>query len=112
MRGLSARCCRPCRRKPSSPACSIFSKPSRLPKEEEEDYFAAEALLQREVPNGVIVSAAVPCPLPRLRGRYRFHVELRAQDRATLRRVARKLQELTPPKGVVVVIDVDPLTLA
>ncbi len=53
-----------------------------------------------------------PCPLERLRGRYRYHILLRGQNRAELRRVARELQTISPPKGVVVVIDVDPLTLA
>jgi len=80
--------------------------------QDEADEFAAAALLHRDVPGGVIASDAVPCPLPRLRGRYRYHVELRGKDPAALRRLARQLQEITPPKGVTVVIDVDPLTLA
>ena len=76
------------------------------------DPFGTEELLQRELPGGVSVNDATPCPLERLRGRYRYYVVLRGQDRGALRRVARKLQEMTPPKGVVVVVDVDPLSLA
>jgi primosomal protein N' (replication factor Y) len=74
--------------------------------------FATAALLQRELPGGVIVNDATPCPFPRLRDRYRYHVVLRGQDRASLRELARNLQQIPPPKGVVVAIDVDPLSLA
>ncbi|HEX2948752.1 MAG TPA: hypothetical protein VHV83_04165, partial [Armatimonadota bacterium] len=80
--------------------------------EEDDDPFCAEDLLQRDIPNGIIVNDAAPCPLPRLRGRYRYHVVLRGQERSVLHRLARSLQEITPPKGVHVVIDIDPLTLA
>lgn len=79
---------------------------------EVEDPFGSEELLQREIPGGVIVNDAVPCPLPRLRGRYRYHVLLRGQDHATLHRLAKAMRSINPPKGVHVVIDVDPLTLA
>ncbi|MHB9131741.1 MAG: replication restart helicase PriA [Armatimonadota bacterium] len=80
--------------------------------EEEEDPFGAEELLHRDVPGGVVVNDAAPCPLERLRGRYRYHIVLRGQDRPTLLRLARQLQDLTPPRSVHVVIDVDPLSLA
>ncbi len=80
--------------------------------EEEEDPFGAEELLQRELPGGVSVNDPTSCPLERLRGRYRYHILLRGQNRAELRRVARELQAITPPRSVVVVIDVDPLSLA
>jgi primosomal protein N' (replication factor Y) len=78
----------------------------------EDDPLGAEALLGRDVPTGVTVNDAVPCPLVRLRGRYRYHVELRGSSPAALRALARTLHAITPPKGVFVVIDVDPLTLA
>ncbi|HEY3378693.1 MAG TPA: primosomal protein N' [Armatimonadota bacterium] len=94
------------------PGLLDFLKVDAEESEEEEDPFGAEALLQRPLPGGVLVDGPTPCPLPRLRGRYRFHVVLRGKDRATLRRVARALQEMTPPRGVHVVVDVDPLTLA
>ncbi len=79
---------------------------------EEDDPLGAEVLLGRDVPGGVTVNDAVPCPLTRLRGRFRYHVELRGANPAALRTLARTLQAITPPKGVTVVIDVDPLTLA
>jgi len=80
--------------------------------EEEDDPFGAEALLQRDLPAGINVNDPTPCPLERLRGRYRYHVILRGQNRPELRRVARELQTIAPPKGVVVVVDVDPITMA
>ena len=83
-----------------------------IPAAPEEDPLGAVALLDREIPAGITVNDAVPCPLSRLRGRYRYHVELRGQDRTALHRLARALQDMTPPKGVHVVIDVDPITLA
>ena len=79
--------------------------------EEDDDPFDAEILLHRDIPE-VSVNAPAPCPLTRLRGRYRYHVVLRGQDRTAVRRLARTLREITPPKGVYIVIDVDPLTLA
>jgi primosomal protein N' (replication factor Y) len=80
--------------------------------EPEDDPCGAEALLGRDVPDGLIVNDPAPCPLPRLRGRYRYHLVLRAQDRVALRKLARALQDITPPKGVMVVMDADPLSLA
>jgi primosomal protein N' (replication factor Y) len=77
----------------------------------EEDPLGAEALLGRALPE-VAVNDPAPCPLARLRGRFRYHVVLRAQDDAALRQLARTLQEITPPRGVSVVTDVDPLSLA
>ena len=78
----------------------------------EPDPFGAEALLARPVPGNVVVDGPAPCPLERLRGRYRHHLILRGQDRRALLKLARTLQEITPPKGVQVVFDVDPLSLA
>lgn len=90
----------------------LLDEPDEAEEKEEEDPFGAAALLQRELPGGVSVNDATPCLLERLNGRYRYHLLLRGQHRADLRRVARELQSLTPPKGVLVVIDVDPLALA
>ncbi len=82
------------------------------PEPYEADPFGAEELLQRDLPGGVTIIGPAPCPLARLRGRYRYHVVLRGQEPAALGRLARVLLEITPPKGVYVVVDVDPLTLA
>ncbi len=80
--------------------------------EPETDPFGAEALLGRDIPDGLVVNDPAPCPLPRLRGRHRYHLVLRAQDRAALSKLARTLQAITPPKGVMVLMDADPLSLA
>ncbi len=77
-----------------------------------DDPFGTGALLHRAVPAGLIVDGPAPCPLERLRGRYRYHVLLRGQDRQALRDIAGTLRTLTPPKGITIVIDVDPLSLA
>ena len=82
------------------------------PPEAPEDPPGIEELLAREIPTGVVVTDAAPCPLERLRGRYRYHVVLRGHDSAALRRLAGCLQEITLPRGIQVIIDVDPLTLA
>ncbi|MHB9025226.1 MAG: replication restart helicase PriA [Armatimonadota bacterium] len=97
---------------PALPGLLDLIRVEESPEEEEEDPFGAEALLQREVPGGVIVDGPAPCPLAQLRGRYRYHLVLRGQDPATLRRVARHLLRLTPPHGVQVTADVDPLAMA
>jgi primosomal protein N' (replication factor Y) len=94
------------------PGLLDFLKTEPAEEQEDEDEFQAADLLHRTVPGGVLVNDAVPCPLPRLRGRYRYHVVLRGPHHADLRRLARRLQQITPPKGVHVVIDVDPLSLA
>lgn len=77
----------------------------------EPDPFGARALLARPVPGNTVVDGPAPCPLARLRGRFRHHLILRGQDRPTLLRLARALQGITPPKGVQVIFDVDPLSL-
>jgi primosomal protein N' (replication factor Y) len=81
------------------------------PEPVEEDPFGAEALLGRELPD-ITVNDPAPCPLARLRGRYRYHLVLRGQDRTALHRIARALQEIAPPKGVSITMDPDPLSLA
>ena len=94
------------------PGLLEFLQTGAPPSEEEPETFYADALLQRVVPDGVVVNDAVPCPFPRLRGRYRYHLILRGQEPAHLHTVAKLLQDITPPKGVFVFIDIDPLTLA
>jgi len=78
--------------------------------EPEEEVDHAELLTGEAT--GVTVNDAATCPLERLRGRYRYHVVLRGPHAATLRRLASLLQEITPPRGIQVTIDVDPLSLA
>jgi primosomal protein N' (replication factor Y) len=75
------------------------------------DPFGAAGLLARSVPGETVVDGPAPCPLARLRNRYRHHLILRGQHRPALLRLARALQQITPPKGVQVVFDVDPLSL-
>jgi primosomal protein N' (replication factor Y) len=91
----------------------LFEEVIDSPLEEvaEDDPYGAQELLARPVPAGVVVDGPAPCPLERLRGRYRHHLILRSRHRPALLKLARMLQEITPPKGVQVVFDVDPLSL-
>ena len=82
------------------------------PNDGDDDPFGAEELLQRDLPTGITINDATPCPLARLRGRYRYHVVLRAREISALLKIARSLQRFTPPKGVIITFDIDPLSLA
>lgn len=78
---------------------------------------AGEALfaaLRKHAPEGgeVEVSPAVPAPLERAHGQYRFHLALKAVSGARLGRLARAaIPSVKLPEGVVVTLDVDPCSL-
>jgi primosomal protein N' (replication factor Y) len=58
----------------------------------------------------VVVRGPVAAPLERLRGRTRWVIWLRAQQRHALRKVARALVGIEPDRGVRVGLDVDPVS--
>jgi primosomal protein N' (replication factor Y) len=58
------------------------------------------------------VLGPAPAPFPRLRGKYRFHVQLQGPDGDQLRAAMRSAQEeVQPPAEVQWMIDVDPLDM-
>ncbi len=58
------------------------------------------------------VLGPAPCPIPKLRGHYRFHIQVHGADAAGLRTAARSaIDELKPPDGVQWITDVDPLDM-
>ena len=70
---------------------------------------AGAAARAREL-TGVEILGPAPAPLPRLRGRYRFQLLLKAPDRASLLAVGRDVRDgcARAPQGVQAVLDVDP----
>lgn len=68
------------------------------------------ALEQTQTPHRILGPA--PCPIARLRGKFRFHALLSSVDGARLRQgVAKAAAALQPPAEVQWVLDVDPLDL-
>ncbi len=61
----------------------------------------------------VEILGPAPCPLSRLRGKWRWQVLLKAGNRAALRRLLRHFVSLRGevPKGVTAIIDVDPVDM-
>jgi primosomal protein N' (replication factor Y) len=58
------------------------------------------------------VLGPAPCPLGRLRGKYRYHLLLKCADLDTLRaRIKAAFVKLTPSERYNVAIDIDPLSL-
>ena len=65
-----------------------------------------------EVQVTVRVLGPAPAPLARLRGQYRFHLQLQGDDRSGLRDAIRIASaDLTVPEDVTSVVDVDPLDM-
>jgi primosomal protein N' (replication factor Y) len=65
---------------------------------------------QQKIPHRILGPA--PCPIARLRGKYRFHALLSSADGEQLRqRVGVVAAALEPPAEVQWVLDVDPLDL-
>jgi len=52
-----------------------------------------------------------PAPIARLRGRYRFHLLLKAQERADLRRSLLAIARAESDRRVRLVLDVDPVSM-
>ena len=75
----------------------------------------AETLAQRCADRGVqdvTVMGPAPAPLARLRGRSRWHLLLKAAGAEHIRRVLlSSLEGARPPRGVTVVVDMDPVSL-
>jgi primosomal protein N' (replication factor Y) len=59
----------------------------------------------------LIVNDPAPCPLQKLRNRYRYHVILRGSDQEKLLAVAKKAMTIKSPREVSMSVDVDPLSL-
>jgi primosomal protein N' (replication factor Y) len=58
------------------------------------------------------VLGPAPCPFARLRGQYRFHIQLQGPDAAPLRAaVAAATADLQPPEDVQWIVDVDPVEM-
>jgi primosomal protein N' (replication factor Y) len=58
------------------------------------------------------VLGPAPCPLGRLRNRYRWHLLLKAADRDTLRtRIRAAMTQLTASERVGITVDIDPMSL-
>jgi primosomal protein N' (replication factor Y) len=69
-----------------------------------------EALATRETQCRVLGPA--PAPIPRLRGMYRFHLQVQCNDGQELRRVIRvATDEVELPEGVQWTVDVDPIDM-
>jgi primosomal protein N' (replication factor Y) len=68
-------------------------------------------LIQRTSPAGVRVLGPAPAPLARLRNRYRFHVLVRAEDRAALRPGLLAVARAGFDRRARVAIDVDPVSM-
>lgn len=71
-----------------------------------------EALSEAHFPAGTLVGDAVPAPLEKSRGHFRFHLMLRTRAIVRLTRALREVVEkLTFPEDVFVTVDVDPYQL-
>ena len=82
---------------------------------QEKTLFSAEAVakaFQKAAPSRVQVSAAVPAPLERAHGQFRFHVALKSASGSLLGKLAREVtREMKFPEGIVMTFDVDPYSL-
>lgn len=68
-------------------------------------------ILTRSSPRGVRVLGPAPAPLARLRNRYRFHILVRAEERAALRPGLLAVARTAFDRRARVVIDVDPVSM-
>ena len=82
--------------------------------QERVSFFAAafREELRKAMPPEVAVAEAVPAPLERAHGQYRFHIALKGSSAKKMGRVLRALLEKTSfPSGVITTVDVDPQSL-
>ena len=64
------------------------------------------------LPHHVRVLGPAPCPFARLRGKYRFQIQVQGPDGEPLRAaVAEATADLTPPDDVQWIVDVDPVDM-
>ncbi len=67
---------------------------------------------QECLPHHVRVLGPAPCPFARLRGKYRFQIQVQGPDGEPLRAaVAEATADLTPPDDVQWIVDVDPVDM-
>ncbi len=82
---------------------------------QEKTLFAAEAVAKafsEIAPASVQVSTAVPAPLERAHGQYRFHITLKGASGAQLGKLAREVSSaIKLPEGIIMTLDVDPYSL-
>jgi len=58
------------------------------------------------------VLGPAPCPFSRLRGQYRFHIQLQGPDAQQLRAIVTiATTDLQPPENVQWIVDVDPVEM-
>ncbi|TYO97542.1 replication restart DNA helicase PriA [Geothermobacter ehrlichii] len=78
-----------------------------------EEAAAALAARLQPLPTGVEILGPVPCLLPRLRGRFRMQILLKASRRPPLRQLLDRLAALSRPvpAGVSLAVDVDPVDM-
>jgi primosomal protein N' (replication factor Y) len=68
--------------------------------------------LRRDTGGRVEIFGPSPAPLVKLRGRFRWQLLLKAPERAALHRLLARLRRAyTPPSGIRLLIDVDPVDL-
>ena len=82
--------------------------------QERVSFFAAafREQLRKALPPEVSVGEAVPAPLERAHGQYRFHIALKGSSAKKMGMVLRSVLEKTSfPSGVITTIDVDPQSL-
>jgi primosomal protein N' (replication factor Y) len=99
------------------PFASIVRVVLRGPREGAVDEFAvhvagrlSEALAVRGAEARVLGPA--PCPFAKLRGKYRFQIQLQGPDGEKLRASVREATaDLKPPEGIQWIVDVDPVDM-
>jgi primosomal protein N' (replication factor Y) (superfamily II helicase) len=70
------------------------------------------SFLQRQLPSNVILGEAVPAPIEKAHGQYRFQISLKTPSRKLIDQPLSFLaQKWIPPKGVILTLDVDPQSL-
>ncbi|MFI0348750.1 MAG: primosomal protein N' [Chthoniobacterales bacterium] len=84
-------------------------------REQEKVFFCAKQLreqLKKLIPSSVQLAEAVPAPLERAYGQFRFHIALRGTPMKEMNRVVRQVTAKFPmPHGIKMTIDVDPQSL-
>ena len=82
---------------------------------QEKVFFCAKQFreqLQKAMPSSVQLAEAVPAPLERAHGQYRFHIALRGSSIKEMNRVLRQaMTKFSKPHGIIMTIDVDPQSL-
>ncbi len=101
------------------PFASMIRLVVRGPKEPQALEFAKHlvqrteaAAAERKLTDAIRVLGPAPCPLPKLRDMYRFHIQLQAADGPALRDIVRAASAgLKPPDDLQWIADVDPWSM-